>query len=74
MSDNKQKITGYRELTEQQIELINVIKAAGNQIGDLVAAVQSMEDIDQRWAATAKTNLQIGFMTLIRSIAQPESF
>jgi hypothetical protein len=29
---------------------------------------------DQRWVAIAKTDLQKGFMALVRAVAQPESF
>ena len=42
--------------------------------GELVALIQSMPDMDARWAAIAKTNLQQGFMALTRSVAKPDFF
>jgi predicted dehydrogenase len=33
-----------------------------------------MPDVDQRWVAIGKTDLQKGFMSLIRGIARPETF
>lgn len=68
------KITGYRELTEQDIETINKIKSMAQVIGDVINTMQKVEEIDQRWLAIAKTDLQTGFMALIRSIAQPTTF
>ena len=31
-------------------------------------------DINQRWIAIAKTNIEQGFMALVRAIAKPESY
>lgn len=67
-------ITGYRELSAPDTVAINNVKAAGEKIGLLVAQVRAMPDVDQRWAAIAVTNLQTGFMALVRSIARPTSF
>lgn len=77
--DNKQaeqqlKITGYRKLTELEIGAMNDCKAIAIQVGILCDKVASMTNNDKRWNAIAKTQLQQGFMALIRSIAQPETF
>lgn len=81
MVDNQhQKIKGYRDLSEEEIALMNEAKELAEKVGDLVAklgtsdVVSTTEGIDQRWLAIAKTDLQKGFMALIRSIAQPTTF
>lgn len=67
-------ITGYRKLTQAEIDLINTIKAHGETIADLVHRVEQMGDADRRWIAIGRTDLQTGLMALIRAIARPESF
>lgn len=70
------KITGYRQLNEAEAELMNRIKDVANSVGALVNAVKAAEgvEIDQRWAAIGQTELQQGFMALIRSVARPTTF
>jgi len=73
--DNQHKhIKGYRDLTEDEIALMNDAKNKGEDIGKLIEALRAMKDIDQRWLAIAATDLQKGFMALIRSIARPTTF
>lgn len=81
MVDNQhKKIKGYRDLSEEEIALMNEAKELAEKVGDLVDrlgtsdVVPTTEGIDQRWLAIAKTDLQKGFMALIRSIAQPTTF
>lgn len=69
-----QGVSGYRRLSEDEINLINECKALGNQIGEMVAKVQNIPGVDQRCAALARTELQTGMMWLVRSIAQPTGF
>jgi len=67
-------IKGYRELTEVELDLINKIKVLANIAGDSIEALQELDIVDQRWLAIAKTDLQKGYMALVRAIAKPESF
>lgn len=72
-----QKITGYRYLTQDEIDLMNEGKALAEQVG---AYCQKLKDgrpglsFDQRWLAIGITSLQQGFMAVIRSIAKPTTF
>lgn len=70
-------IAGYRVLTDQEIDLINRLKAHGqttqNEV-DLVRELMAEYPDSQRWAAIASTHFQQGYMALIRSIARPETF
>lgn len=69
-----EKITGYRTLTETEIAQINSIKDFGNKLGNLILEIEASENTDQRFVAIAKTDIQKGFMMLIRSVAKPETF
>lgn len=75
MVENQHKqIKGYRDLTEEEIALMNKIKEASQEIGDLVAEVLATPGVDHRWTAIGCTDLQTGFMALTRAVAQPTSF
>jgi hypothetical protein len=68
------QIKGYRKLTEEEISTINDLKALAEQVGEEVDNIFNREGVDKRWAAIARTDLQTGFMALIRAVAQPETF
>lgn len=68
------QIKGYRKLTEEEISTINDLKALAEQVGVEVEHIFNREGVDKRWASIARTDLQTGFMALIRSVAQPETF
>lgn len=75
MVDNQHKqIKGYRDLTELEIGAMNDCKSVAIEVGILCDKVAGMDGVDKRWHAIAKTDLQKGFMALIRSIAKPETF
>ena len=73
--DNQHKhIKGYRDLSAEEIALMNEAKAMAEQVGVLVEKLQFTPGIDGRWVSIGKTDLQKGFMSLIRGIAQPTTF
>ncbi len=74
MEDQHKKITGYRDLTQEEIDAMNAVKAKGIELGELVEKVRSIPGIDQRWASIGATDLQTGLMALTRSIARPTTF
>ncbi len=74
MENQHEHIKGYRDLSEEEIGLINDAKAKGDDIGKLIEVLQEMPSVDKRWLAIAKTSLQQGIMFLVRSIAKPTSF
>lgn len=75
MVDNQHKqIKGYRDLTEVEIGAMNDCKQIAIQVGILCDKIAGMNGIDPRWLAIGKTDLQKGFMSVIRSIAKPETF
>ena len=86
------KVTGYRQLTEAEVALMNEGKALAEQVGAYIAKLRShpsvgflsaspaavenhgLVPLDQRWISIGATDLQQGFMAVIRGIAQPTTF
>ena len=87
------KITGYRQLTEAEVALMNEGKALAEAVGAYIAKLRTYPDVarpqqfagvmppdqppphlDQRWVSIGATQLQQGFMAVIRGIAQPTTF
>jgi len=74
MDNQHKKIKGYRDLSQEEIDLMNKIKSLGNQLGELISEVASVQSTDKTWIAEASTDLQKGIMCLVRAVARPESF
>lgn len=75
MVDNQhKKIKGYRDLSLVEISNMNAVKELSARVGEMIEDLSLSEEIDKRWLAIAKTDLQKGFMFLVRSIAKPDSF
>lgn len=68
------KITGYRQLTQEDAALMNEGKALAEQVGAFVEKLRADENVDQRWLSIGATDLQKGFMAVIRCIARPTTF
>lgn len=83
------KITGYRQLSKAEAALMNKAKALAEQCGALVAELRTYPNtsrggvpatntdpgsLDQRWISMGASDLQVGFMKIIRGIAQPTTF
>lgn len=71
MDNQRRKIIGYRELTQVEIDAMNVIKGKGAELEELVAALRNNPDLDQRWVSIGATDLQTGLMALTRAIVCP---
>ena len=87
MANQHKKITGYRDLSQEEIDLINRIKEKSNETGELVSELEALrakntnpdnpstEDIESyRCLSIAKKELQTGFMWFVRAVALPNSF
>jgi len=88
MKDQHKKISGYRDLNQEEIDLMNRVKAHAEATRALVNDVfyfieKQPETVDNphtsttspaRWVSEARTDLQKGYMSLVRSIAQPSTF
>ena len=75
MENQHKLIKGYRDLSQQEINVMNEVKALGTQCELLLEKIARDEAApDQRWVSIARTHLQEGIMALVRSIAKPTSF
>ncbi len=68
------KIKGYRELSKSEIEMMNLVKTTGAELGNLVTQLAQNAELDQRWIEIGKTHIQQGLMALTRGITQPDFF
>ena len=74
MENQHRQIKGYRELTQEEINLINEVEQKGVEFGDLFEKLEKIENIDKRWLSIGKTDLQKGLMATTRAIARPDFF
>jgi hypothetical protein len=74
MENQHRKITGYRELSQEEINLMNTIKSEGERLGSIIVDLKANTELDQRWVSIAETYLQQGIMAAVRSVAQPSTF
>ena len=74
------KITGYRQLSETEAALMNEGKALAEQVAVYIDKLRNLTPentdtpLDQRWISIGVTDLQKGFMSVIRGIARPTTF
>jgi hypothetical protein len=74
MDNQHNLIKGYRDLTQEDIDLMNSLKTVGEELGDLVATLRQIPELDQRWVSIGATDLQKGLMALTRAVARPTTF
>ena len=73
MDNQHKKISGYRDLSQEEIDLMNQIKSKEKELGELFQKLMAMSYTDKRSAALGRTNMEQGFMWLVRSVAKPAS-
>lgn len=74
MKDQHTLIKGYRDLSQEEIDLMNKGKELAESCREYIEQLEKTESIDKRWLAIGRTDIQKGFMSVIRSIAKPETF
>ncbi len=73
MDNQHKKITGYRDLSQAEIDLMNEVKSHEAQWNTLVDRLKAMGSaVDQRNVAIAATDGENAYMRAVRAIAQPE--
>ena len=73
MENQHRKISGYRELSQAEIDAINRLKALGQQLDEALDETACL-GADGRCVAIARTELQTGLMWAVRGIAKPAGF
>lgn len=74
MENQHRHIKGYRELTPDNIKLMNEVKEKGAELGELIEKLNMMPETDKRWLEIGKTNIQQGLMAITRAITTPDFF
>lgn len=88
MENQHQKIKGYRDLNQEEIDLMNAIKEHAEKTSTLIQDLRnlrtstsadsplSVEQLNEsmRCITIAKESLQTGQMWLVRAVALPNSF
>jgi len=74
MENQHQKIKGYRDLTQEEINLMNEVKEKGAELGALIEKLDNIPEIDKNWLATGKLGVQQGLMAIVRAITKPDFF
>ena len=64
-------IHGYNPLSQAAVDLINAVKRAEQTVLEIVRNLNDDADIDPRWLAIGKSDIEKGFMAVCRSIARP---
>lgn len=91
MKDQHTLISGYRDLNQEEIDLMNEIKQMEAHVLALVAkcekkivqqynannpdspeAIRVIRSSALKWVDIGHTELEKGFMALVRSVAQPQ--
>ena len=74
MENQHQKIKGYRDLTQEEIDLMNEVKIKGAELGAIIEKLDNIPEIDKNWLATGKLGVQQGLMAITRAITRPNFF
>lgn len=64
-------VQGYRSQSTSNVDLVNKNKVKEEEILRAIDELKENTEVDQRWLAIAKTQLEQGFMALNRSIFKP---
>lgn len=67
------KITGYHQQSEESIAAINECKDLEKAVSAFIEKISADQElaVDARAVSIARTQLQTGFMWLVRGIAKP---
>lgn len=84
MKDQHTLIKGYRDLTQEEIDLINEIKQKGEELRQLVEkvreAVKDVPTVERHydnpiaWVDWAEANYRSAQMCMVRAVARPGGF
>ena len=65
-------IKGYRKLTNEEVDSVNVMKGIEETVLGLLTDMQGGSgNHDPRWVAIAKTDIEKAFMSVNRAILRP---
>lgn len=76
MSEDKQHdglpVQGYRKQSQVAVDCVNAMKTREEMLLRQLDAMKDDPEVDQRWLAIGRTNIEQGFMAINRSIFRPD--
>lgn len=72
MENQHRKINGYRELSQEEIDGMNSVKALEKDAVALMDQLSELPGIDQRRLSHAKTNIEQACMWAVKAVARPD--
>lgn len=73
MDNQHKKISGYRDLSQDEIDAMNAVKDAERAFADLWQRLGQLDGVDRRWLAVARTHIEEGCSAAVRAVARPVS-
>jgi len=64
-------VPGYRPQSDAAVAIVTTMKRTEEKILRALDDLAAREDIDQRWLAIGRTQIEQGFMAVNRSIFRP---
>ena len=64
-------VPGYRPQSEEALEIVRGMKHHEEKLLRALDDLAEMEEIDKRWLATGRTDVEKGFMAINRSVFRP---
>lgn len=73
MKDQHEKIKGYRDLSQSEIDAMNSVKAFEADGALLLRQLGEIPGVDRRDLALARTHLEDACIRAVRAVARPNS-
>jgi hypothetical protein len=64
-------VSGYSTQSDENVSLVNKNKRREEKILRVLDEMATMPDIDKRWLAIGRTQIEQGFMAVNRSVFRP---
>lgn len=64
-------VAGYKPQSDRNVELVNGMKVTEEIVLRCLDDLAAMPDVDKRWLAIGRTQIEQGFMAVNRSIFKP---
>ena len=65
-------VAGYRAQSEKAVALVNAFKVAEEKLLRILDDLAKSAEIDKRWLAIGRTNIEQGFMAINRAVFRPD--
>lgn len=65
------QISGYRQLSEKEVNMINQVKAFSQKFDFMIKHIKEDPEVDQIWLEAGLIDVKKGLMCVTRAIARP---